>query len=272
MWFETEDYMVYEPRNKTKLDLYMIDIDGTIVESKSGTMPFEITDPDDWIFIGQVPEKLEQLSGQIVLFANITNGKEELSRQKLDRIRQAIDLDLWIFGLKSEKWKKPYINFLEVINVNFNNITLIGNCDSEWANSDLVMYEKLKLKNPTCTFIKGTDIFNTSLPRKPEDKEVIILLGLNRTKIINHFESMGYSILKEIPKRYNKYIVIDNPHPTYNDRKKIIDSIPKNFNYRIVWCINNSSDNTNLSQLERNNYIEHFECPTRSEGIIRKVY
>lgn len=271
MWKENQDYLFYEPRNKSQVDLYIINIDGCIIETKSGNLPFEITDYNDWTFIGNVPEILEELNKkfQIALITNIPPGKEKILKKKLDMIREILNLDLWIFGIKNNNWENPKIDFINQIDIK--NITLVGNCDTDWSNADLILYKLIK-EYFSCNFIKGTDIFNISLPHKSDDNEVIIMLGLNRSKVVSHFESLGYNIRKDIPKKYNKRTVIDNFHPKYLDRKKIIDSIPKNFNYRIVWCINNSCDIENLSELERNNYIENFESPTKSEGVIRKFF
>lgn len=258
MWVSTSDYDLFIPFEKNINEVYLIDIYGTIVETKSSKNPLDSTDIYDWIFIGDIPSILESLRKPIILIA--TDFKS-----RLENIRQNLNLDLWIINLKSDMYRKPSLKFLELIPGEISKITYIG--DSEIDN---IMFDLLII--PDKKFIRAQDYFDLGLPSKPDSKEVVLLMGINRIKLVEHYKNLGYLIISPeditLETFRHKFVAISANHASYNDRKNSIDKIPKKRSYRIIWSINHDHD-VDIPEIDFYKYSEAFQPPLRSEGVIR---
>jgi DNA 3'-phosphatase len=280
----TADYVVYPAVNypaaknaKGNVNLLLVDIDGTIITSKSGELAAK--DANDWIFLGPIPEKLNSYKEKgwtIVLVSNQSewSKKTDTIKGKIESILAAIQKahgwSPWVLLATNRKdavYRKPgrglYDLLLTKLGITEENVMdkrMIGDAAGPgegrlagygWSNSDAKFAEAIKAdfmlpNNPA--------VFGSSKPFEPsESQELVLLMGnpgsgkSTTAKGVEGYTHVEQDVTKDKKATFKAVqkaleagdsVVVDATHASAENRKPYEDlAKAKNIPFRILWHI-----------------------------------
>ena len=205
------------PLTQTKTKLFLIDIDGTLVTSTSGRR--WASSASDWIFLGPVAAKLEELHRDGWIVALITNQSDwKVSPDpaaKITSILAALQIingwapwTLVATATRKEKdtlYRKPgrglYDLLLKTLNIT-TGLTEVRMCGDavgpadpyppyRWSDSDSAFAAAIG-----ATFMRPLDLFSAVSPVEPASKQEVILLmgnpGSGKSSAAKKLAESGY--------------------------------------------------------------------------------
>jgi bifunctional polynucleotide phosphatase/kinase len=200
--------------NTTSAKLFLIDVDGTLITSKSGQ--FAAQDEKDWVFLGDIAAKLEALhkEGWIVgLISNQSEWKKNPAIEGkftsiLNALGKANGWTPWcllaITDPKDTVFRKPGRGLYDVlkaeINVPITETVMVGDAVGkddpyppyQWSDADRGFAAAIG-----ATFQRPLDVFGTSpaVPRRDGKQELVILMGTpgsGKSRTGATFKEAGY--------------------------------------------------------------------------------
>ena len=179
--------------------LFLIDIDGTLVTSKSGRR--WAADADDWIFLGDVPATLERLKTEGWIVALVSNQSDwktsPAPAAKIASILAALETAngwkpwcLVATATRKEKdtvYRKPGKGLYDVLltHLGVTAVAKVHMCGDavgatdpflpyRWADSDAAFAAAIG-----ATFVRPLDLFpsSQSIPPSPATQELVLLVG-----------------------------------------------------------------------------------------------
>lgn len=270
----------------------------------SGRYPFKIISPDDWIFINdKVIKKLQKLSESFLLvFVSNQSKFTDIIKEKFEMIISELEnsgIKLVLYILKSKTWKKPevkcYDHLLDHIKIEPTEIRVVGDaCSSvsnfpsyQWSNSDFEFFTNLDFANKN--FYLPNKIFINTLPKIPEGKNVVLMMGTPGSGKTTFTEQLkNYTIISGDKCGYmyrqinlfkkslanGKNVVVDNLNASKKTRSKFIEiALEMGYQIIIVWSLKDGRPFNALREkpvpaVVYGNYSKQFEMPTTDEGII----
>lgn len=275
MWKENDDYLEYISEYYIyRPCLYMFDVDGTLITTKTGRKPYLIKSPDDFVFFDSVFPKLKKLSKRYSFILVSNQAKfTDIIAEKFELLTKCFEenkIEIICFILKSKEYKKPSNKIFQRIlklwkksNIILEKIKISGDAIGEtsefppyrWADSDLKFYENINfLKKSFVSPLKlfpSKKINNFSI----SEKEMILCVGnpgSGKSECANYFEKNGYQVIsgdrKQTKKKQNdmlkeflnknESIVIDNTNSKKENRRVFVN-LAREYDYyiRVIWCI-----------------------------------
>jgi DNA 3'-phosphatase len=264
-----------QPIKGATAKLFLIDVDGTLITSKSGQ--FVAKDEKDWIFFGGIAAKLEGLHKEGWTVALISNQSEWKKNSAviegkftsiLNALGKANGWTPWallaITDTKDTVYRKPGKGLYDVlkaeIKVPITETVMVGDAvgpDSpyppyQWSDADRGFATAIG-----ATFQTPTEAFGTSpgVPRRDGKQELVILMGTpgsGKSRTGSEFKAAGYihveqdllankaAALKAAVSalKTGKSVVVDATHGSEENRApyKAAAAAAK-IPYRILWHI-----------------------------------
>ena len=237
----------------------LFDLDGTLITSSNGKR-YADTDPSAWVYLGQVPEKLQQLRVDGWIVAILTNQSRFNSNvgNRIENVR--LDLQsrngwspLIFIATSNDIFRKPQAGMLSLLlgllqspPHHLERIFMcgdgVGSSDPyppyQWssADSDLALSMGLVFHRPMDVF--GTN-FGQTRPREDGATEMVILVGnpgsgKSTTAALlsaNGYASCSGDILKSVPRlngcvvqnlKAGRSVVIDCTNPSREKRASYV--------------------------------------------------
>lgn len=283
-----ETYMSKNFSFKSKY--FILDIDGTLIVTKSGRPSYNPRDENDWIFLGNVIDKLCSLDKDYSLIL-LSNQTKKVSKRYYNMIEtlESYDINLCVFFLYKDM-RKPSIKVMNEIPIP-KRIRMSGDAISSvsnyppyrYSNVDYEFYSNLQgLKSFTFPFTLFT-LFPVS-KIKAKKKEILILVGnpasgksslAKRLEMESNYFIESNDTHKNQEHEKGQSIVVDNTNPRESDRQKwILYSEEIGYSYRIVWFIRdgrpwNALRTNPVPEVAYNVYSKRFEEPT--DAIIVEI-
>lgn len=286
-------------------EVIFYDLDGTLVTSRSGTENDKITCPDDFIFYPSVIQTLSSQNDKVIVIYNsytlndTENHKERVLLKRANNIRKFLEdysIHPFIFiSTKRDKFKVPelgiYTLFESLLSSHYSSKIhkkcivgdSIGGKDPNIiyrnGNSDSLFSENIAHYScGECKIYRPFEIFDFDFDFIPVQNEVIILMGNpscgKSTLAENISTDFDYAVVKKVDQikkamKNKSGVIVDNRHPSRNERKKIINWCRFNgHSVRIIFILvdgrNYNSSRDNDEKEERNafeNYSKRFEMP-----------
>lgn len=233
--------------------IFAFDIDQTLITFKNGQDPakYNDTEPDNWIFLGPVKEKIKELSKEYSIFfitnqLRISHNKRQLIENvwnNLDRIPYILCAD------KNNDYRKPSPKFMDIISIILSSKGIsidksnsyfsgdaVGSTDKfvpyQWSSDDYDFSVNAGLK-----FIRPIDLFGVSSIVPTQD--IIIMMGTPgswKTTFAKQFESQyGYKRLSqdEVGDLKNKISYVRNG--LLEGQKFVLDATHASLSNRLPW-------------------------------------
>lgn len=271
-WIYEKSYDFYKCDTKTITDLYVIDLDGTLIFRVNCKNPSHY-DPDtnNWAFIGAVPRILNNIKENgsdviIVTNQNWGNNRKNEIRQKMEDVRQTLYEEngwcpFFFISYEKDEYRKPSIKFLELL-PNPESIIVCGDAIGEgdedpkysWSSTDYDLYTNIYNQNNNTTFLKPNELIpgnKKSVINKILQKnyKLIIMVGnpgsgkTTFSKQLSNFihlekdkEKSEATFLKNLKNnlKENKCVIVDATNSSKEKRNKFISLVDKN-DCCIVW-------------------------------------
>ena len=276
MWEERDNNVhVYKSDNfksREKYRILILDLDGTLTARKNGKNPsYPDPDPDNWLFLGDVPKVLNDYKRKKYNIFILTNQGwgDKYKNIILDRMNNIKNKLLEINGWtpffivvnskdKSNIYRKPNIGSLKIIkellnisdNSNISKIIIsgdaIGSGDEyppyQYADTDKKYYENVFKNYNNVTFIRPLDLFPSNKEELIQDinEDVVIMMGNpgsgKSTFAKELSEEKGYvhmekDIMNLTSAKYKKYA----EECLNNNKKIIIDMTNTKVENREIW-------------------------------------
>lgn len=275
---------IYKSKKFILKDKYfLLDIDGTLIVTKSGRPNYNPIDQDDWIFLGDIPRKLLLLDEKysIILVSNQTKKIHQKYYNMIDCL-ESHGISLIAFFLYND-FRKPNIKCLEELDTP-KRIRMSGDAINSisdyppftYSNVDYEFYSRLNIPKSFTIPYKLFSCFPES-KIKPRKKEILILIGNpgsgKSTLAFRMSRQHNYIIIddKKFPRLElfdsSTSFVIDNTNPRESDRQQWIDySKTINYSYRIIWFIRdgrpwNTLRKNPIPEVAFNVYSKRFQEP-----------
>jgi len=243
--------------------LYLIDVDGTIVTSASGRR--WASSADDWIFLGPVPSKLQQLHTEGWTVALITNqsawnpAAEAKITSILAALQKANGWAPWCLvataSRKEPVYRKPARGLYDVLLTRIGSVSVVQMCGDavgptdpfppyRWADSDAAF-----AVNIGATFVRPCDLFDACVAPEPTEKLVLLMgpPGSGKSTTARRLAATGYvhieqdayssktAVLKAVKAALaaGSSVVVDATHGSAKNREPYIALGP----CQILWHI-----------------------------------
>lgn len=313
MWSHHQSVLYFLPdefkKPKGKMKIGIFDLDGTLITSPSGRR-FATQDPDDWIFLGPIPEYLNLLHQDGYLIVIMTN-QSALKKRTLPRINKILDelqkVNGWqplvFISTEKDEYRKPNPGMVELL------YQLLGTKEVErifvsgdavgpddpyppyqWGSFDKGLAEKIGAE-----FFRAEDIFGHSLPQPAPYQELVLTVGnqgSGKTSTTLRFKESGYhECISDLLKTEKKLIqcaeeglskgesvIIDATNAKKEKREKFLELASKfQVPTRILWHIRdgrpfNALREKPVPEIAYSVYMKNFERPTEDEGVVEIVY
>lgn len=251
-----ESVKIFLPEEVNATNAIFFDLDGTLVTSRSGTEVYNITNPNDFIFLPDVVNKLIALSSSftIVIYCSYSLSEEEQHTSKvlfsrvrsIQKVLNAYGVNPFIFiPTKRDKYKVPnkgiYTLFEKILesiySTNVSDTIVVGDGIGKNEKNPIYKITDVDCKfaeNIGCKILRPHEIFDFTYSFTPAHGEVIIMMGNpccgKSTFAQKLCDSFDYSIvdLQSLKKYGNKAassgrsFVIDDAHPTSTERRRIV--------------------------------------------------
>ena len=245
--------------------VYLIDIDGTIVTSASGRR--WASSAEDWVFLGPIPEKLQELRFHGWTVALITNQSawSPITEAKilsiLAALQKANGWAPWCLvatasrKVKDTVYRKPARGLYDVLLTRIGSVSVVQMCGDavgpadpfppyRWADSDAAFAAAIG-----ATFVRPCDLFGFCVVPAPTEKLVILMgppgSGKSTTARLlaaagyTHIEQDAFSskgaVLKAVKAALatGSSVVVDATHSSAKNREPYMALAPS----RILWHI-----------------------------------
>jgi len=265
---------ISQPLKGPTVKLFLTDVDGTILTSKSGI--FAANDAEDWIFFGDIAAKFEALHKEgwtVALISNQSEWKKDPTIEGkftsiLNALGKANGWTPWcllaITDTKDREFRKPGRGLFDVlkaeIKVPITEMVMVGDAVGPeasypaytWSDADSGFAKAIG-----ATFQTPLEAFGTSpgVPRKDGKQELVILMGTpgsGKSRTGAAFKAAGYvhveqdllankaATLKATVSALTagKSVVVDATHGSEENRApyKAAAAVAK-IPYRILWHI-----------------------------------
>lgn len=253
--------------------VYMFDVDGTLVTTKSGRPSYSPIDVYDYMFYSGVLEKLEELMKRGYSIVLISNQKRftPLIKSKFNNIYQKLEragIKIVAFILKSTEYQKPSALVFDDIQkmwpVSITKVRYCGDaCGAlhskdyppyEWSDVDYEFYNNLNIKNKK--FYRPQQVFKNKLKLEVETEKSFIMLvgnpGSRKTWVAQKLAEQGFTHIcgdthgtvakqKQLLQRAlakNQNVIIDNTNGRKEKRNEFLD-LAREHNYftTIIWLV-----------------------------------
>lgn len=301
------NYVIIPSTSELTDNLFLIDIDGTIITSKSGRR--WAADADDWVFLGPVSQTLENLRKQgwtVALVSNQSDWKTSPGpAAKIASILSALeDINGWApwclvaTATRKEKdtvYRKPARGLYDVLvkeigGKTFSKIRMCGDAIGEsdpfpgyhWSDSDFAFATAIGAE-----FIRPCDLFEPCDPVTPSNSiELVILMGnpgSGKSTTGRLLKAAGYIHIEQdvvgtkaaVKKAVlaalsmGSSVVVDATHGSAANREPYVSiATPK----RILWHIRdgrpfNACRESPVPEIAYAVYSKHFAAPTEAEIV-----
>jgi bifunctional polynucleotide phosphatase/kinase len=245
--------------------LYLMDIDGTIVTSASGRR--WASSADDWVFLGPVPQTLQELRFHGWTIALITNQSawSPIAEAKILSILAALQTaNGWapwcLVATSSRKehdtvYRKPGRGLYDVLLTRIGSVSVVQMCGDavgpadpfppyRWSDSDAAFAATIG-----ATFVRPCDLFGSCLVPTPTEKLVILMgsPGSGKSTTARRLVAAGYvhieqdafssksAVLKAVKAALaaGSSVVVDATHGSDKNREPYMALAPS----RILWHV-----------------------------------
>lgn len=277
-------YYFLKSSNFTLKDNFLIlDIDGTLVYTKSGRLPYLLRSSSDWIFNTNIDILKEYKEYSIILMTN-QRSLSNLIKNRLEQIFKALldkKLEILLVVLTGQ-YRKPSPKIFEKFDQLPKKIIYVGDAlgedeppycqrseDRDFFNA--IPVDNKELLSPRKFFgiseFKGKSLF-------------VILMGnpaSGKSTLAYQLSNLGYNILrskKDALKLNQQAYVVDMNNPSKADRQFWIDVAKSSgfSSYQIVWFVRdgrpwNAFKEKPYPEVAYNIYSKNFEEPEDADLI-----
>lgn len=253
-WENYHDEFLFIPGNIINSNkIFAFDLDQTLITFKDGQDPIKYNnvDPNNWIFLGPIKEKILELSSEYSIFI-ITNQPKisDSKRQLIENVWEALDRIPYILcAHKDNLYRKPSPKFIDIISMLLftNGITIdkrnsyfsgdaVGPLDKfppyQWSSDDYVF-----AINAGINFIRPIDLFGISSVVPTQD--IVIMMGTPgslKTTFAKNFETQyGYKRLSQDEVGDLKNKISEVRDGLLKGEKFVLDATHASLSNRLPW-------------------------------------
>jgi DNA 3'-phosphatase len=234
MWKIHETCIYFDPLTKLdaksdKYNIALFDMDGTLTTSASGrNFVVEGGDPDDWVYLGYVIDRLQSYKDEDWIVAIVSNQAKynKTIGEKFESIRSDLEKKLgWspyiLIATKNDKYRKPDIGMplflLQLLGIDksqVENFAMSGDMvakDNPFppfriGTVDYDLSINIDSKIAKCDFYLPTEMFGANfdddelLSKKVIGPEVILLVGnqgSGKSTLAKKYSLLGYKIVNQ---------------------------------------------------------------------------
>lgn len=247
------DFLMLNGRLINSDKIYGFDLDGTLTTYKNGHDPkkYNSVNPDNWIFLGPVKEKILELSKIYNIF--IITNQPNVSQEKLkmiENIWESLDRIPYVLcANKKNIYRKPEIGFIRIIQDILNSVKItldISNsyfCGDAIGEEDIFVPYRWSFDDKQFTikcglnFIRPIDLFGVSKVIPSQD--IVMMMGTpgswktTFSKLLEqHYGYVRFS-QDEIGDLKNHLLTAENFLKSGN--KIVLDATFASINNRLPW-------------------------------------
>jgi bifunctional polynucleotide phosphatase/kinase len=311
MWQRYETCVFYKPDNYiiTK-DVFFFDMDGTLIATQTGKVVN--SEPNDVVFLGPVPEQLNdlrKLGFMIVIVSNQARYNDKIQAKFDLVVQELIRINGWapyvFIATANDGYRKPgtkmaslFLSQIGMTDAELNSKSMCGDAVGpndpfppyRWDNVDSEFAKAIGAR-----FYRPSEIFGSNAATPAPHQELVIMVGnpaSGKTTSAAILATYGYTavaqdVYKTAQRVYKvadqeltagKSVVIDATNPTVEKRSYWIElARSHNVPVRIMWHIRdgrpfNALRPTPVPNVAYNIYSSKFESPYQDGVPVVLIY